>query len=554
VPALSRFQQIAPQFPDGVLFEDGQALFRRVAELPAGERLTCLGAALEFADGVRDGKYAKPNYWFAGFVFVDALLERVPADEREPLLARLVDWASMYSKRIEDRGDWASFGRSRKKADSEFDTIVDRALDWGAKEAANAKVKRAAERLHIGIWADGYFTDILERWFQDEDAPSLVAFSAAAMARSFRMIDRAALEACRKRGANPRNVFGFGRLAGFLSAFRAITSKHLVSAFEVELERQAFEPGDGDLLALVLKESPKIEARDAIPEILTRRLLFVAPSKGLAQIAKSFRWTGGAKTESAGPLDEIALIDACARRRWARARELLVASGLVDPTKTRRERALVVAAENGAPPDVIDGILAKRAHIDALGQEGFTALYAARSIREVDHLLEQGADPNAKMKFATGETESALHRAVKLGQKALAVRLLDAGAKVDAKDWRGATPLWTAIERKAPLALVTTLLEHGADPNSVPSIVDDEGPPLWLLCQLSDVGERYLVTAARALVEAGADPRARGEDKRSPVDHAEREGPAALKKLFATISEEKKPIKKQRAKKRRARK
>jgi ankyrin repeat protein len=161
----------------------------------------------------------------------------------------------------------------------------------------------------------------------------------------------------------------------------------------------------------------------------------------------------------------------------------------VDPDALKG-RALASAAREGRV-EMIDLLLDGGADPNLSGAESRDAVAAAviHGQREaVDLLLERGADVRGKTKPG----ESPLIFAV---DAAIAQRLLDAGAAVDARDLRGGTPLMGAA-MVGDRAMVDLLLERGADPDATDSV----GRTALLYASLfrfSDIAER--------LLEAGAD-------------------------------------------------
>lgn len=111
----------------------------------------------------------------------------------------------------------------------------------------------------------------------------------------------------------------------------------------------------------------------------------------------------------------------------------------------------------------------------AAGDTGETALHSALCTpNRIAHnlvvkvLLAHGANPNAKTRIAveTGcfmrdcrtKGETSLHRAAAFGDEEVIQDLLDAGAKIDAKDMNGDTPLSWASWYARPTSILRRLL------------------------------------------------------------------------------------------------
>ena len=96
-------------------------------------------------------------------------------------------------------------------------------------------------------------------------------------------------------------------------------------------------------------------------------------------------------------------------------------------------------------------------------------------ITEVESLLDEGIDINAKGPDGT----TALHEAAFRGHKALMELLLARGADVNARSDKGVTPLYSAC-RKENTDIVNLLLEKGADVNAK---TNEGAAPLYIACQ-----------------------------------------------------------------------
>lgn len=144
---------------------------------------------------------------------------------------------------------------------------------------------------------------------------------------------------------------------------------------------------------------------------------------------------------------------------------------------------------------------------------------------EVDRLLREGADPNARDK--SGRT--ALGWAIQRGDSGAARRLLEGGADPRAQDAHG--PRWEPLHwaaRSGEAALILDLLEGGASAQAR----DADG---WAPLHLAAVNGEW--EAARLLLEAGADPQARDEEGRTALEEAWENAPALAAKLEGYLRE-----------------
>jgi ankyrin len=217
----------------------------------------------------------------------------------------------------------------------------------------------------------------------------------------------------------------------------------------------------------------------------------------------------------------------------------LAAAGDLSALRARVDQgeAITTAAPGGRTPlhpaagagheEVVEYLLQQGAEVDAADTWGRTTLWlAVRYEREevIRLLLEAGADPGRRWQHPSrfiemstdvgqvGDCATVLHVAAAVDDGQVLRLLLDHGAEVDALEYGGRTPLMTAVQRPAEsrfergapaepeiaaeaYGAARALLEAGADPNQR----DEEGSALllWALDQPRLV---------RLLLEAGADP------------------------------------------------
>ena len=218
-----------------------------------------------------------------------------------------------------------------------------------------------------------------------------------------------------------------------------------------------------------------------------------------------------------------------ARREEAKLR---VAAGL-------RDTSLLFDAVRRAEPDKVRRMLAAGVSLDYLDEEGDPIVVAAatRGDSEVVALLvDAGADVDA---VSETSGEAALHRAIRNDHVDAVRVLLSAGVNLDALVAGDVTPLMYAAITGADKVAVL-LLAAGADPNEIWSgglpaltLAADKGHYECVRvllragadCEILDFTGatplHHSVTRSsrgtRALLEAGADPNARGPKGRTPA-------------------------------------
>lgn len=158
--------------------------------------------------------------------------------------------------------------------------------------------------------------------------------------------------------------------------------------------------------------------------------------------------------------------------------KLLIEKGADVAARSQGQNTALIEAADSNDTDSVRILLAKGADVNAKNAFGDTALMSAATEGNVEVmklLMARGADVNlvdapesTRVKngpIALGNL-TPLHVAVISGGSDAVKLLLDAGAKVDALDVRGMTPLMLAIGTDRPdIGAIRLLLEKGADKN-----------------------------------------------------------------------------------------
>lgn len=178
---------------------------------------------------------------------------------------------------------------------------------------------------------------------------------------------------------------------------------------------------------------------------------------------------------------------------------------------TGRLEAARFLIENGADPTIRDGGYGAFAH-------GWAAVFGHPEVR--DYLLEHAAARN-------------LFAAIDLGRPDKVERLLDDGCDIDeqveAGISRGDTPLFLAVSQDK-LEIVELLLARGAD-------LSLRTPDNRNAMHFVDLRGDCAIPITRALLAAGVDPRAAGNDGRNGIERARAEGREDLASLMEGAAE-----------------
>jgi ankyrin repeat protein len=152
---------------------------------------------------------------------------------------------------------------------------------------------------------------------------------------------------------------------------------------------------------------------------------------------------------------------------------------------------------------------------DVNGDTPFRCAADAEHCRTVLLLLDRGADINAAGKHDSGNT--ALHVAAISGNATMACFLLDQGAKIEATNWLGRTPLLcaTASDSTGRIQVIRLLLDYGAKIDA-----KDKKGRTALHNAVTESRFRGDVTLISLLLGRGADINARDYKLQTPLHHA----------------------------------
>jgi ankyrin repeat protein len=176
------------------------------------------------------------------------------------------------------------------------------------------------------------------------------------------------------------------------------------------------------------------------------------------------------------------------------------------------QNALMWAASEGHLA-VVDLLIQRGANVNSTTKAGFTPLVFAalrNDAPEVKRLLLAGANPNYAVPDKKSGDMKVLTLAVSSRSYAASIALLDGGADANIADRKGTTPLHTAAQAGA-LDLVRKLLAKGARVN-VRTETSSAGLPSGEQTPLLLAARNNRVEVMRALIDAGADTKVKGQD------------------------------------------
>ena len=275
---------------------------------------------------------------------------------------------------------------------------------------------------------------------------------------------------------------------------------------------EALRRGQLSAIRTILDRDPKLIR--AVDENGSTPLILAAYWAGAAEVKELL--ARGADPNAKNDSGVAALIPATDNLETTR---LLVAAGSdVNARTDAGDSALIVAARRAGAARVVAYLLDKRADILASTQDGAMALHRAAESGDVDMLkllLNRGADVNAQRKSG----RSPLASAVVFGHGAAVRYLLSEGAKPNLGD----VGLNRAVFQ-GNVEIVKALLEAGAE-------VKDRGEPepILVFACFSYNADPQIV---RMLLERGADPAAKSQQGRTPLELARERGYEEVARLL----------------------
>lgn len=188
------------------------------------------------------------------------------------------------------------------------------------------------------------------------------------------------------------------------------------------------------------------------------------------------------------------------------------------------ETALTFAIPN--KDSKIVKVLTDRADINLKDGNGNTPLFlAVKNLKEetFDLLLEKGADANSTGRGGgKAENQTALYAALIHGREDFVQKLLEKGADPNIADSEGSLPLSEAVVRRdADPRIVKMLIEKGANVNAQES---NKTTALIYASANDKINPQTRLEIVQFLLDKGADKTIKGEDGKTALDWAKKQG------------------------------